>query len=71
VIRLVTDGRTDGQTHDDSIGLYRASIASRGNDDDDDDDDDDDGKVEFREKPLASTQFVWKCSTSQIMFSLQ
>ena len=26
--RLVTDGQTDGQTHDDS--LYRASIASRG-----------------------------------------
>ena len=27
-LRLVTDGRTDGQTHDDSI--YCASIASRG-----------------------------------------
>jgi len=27
-LRLVTDGRTDGRTHDDSN--YRASIASRG-----------------------------------------
>jgi len=26
--RLMTDGQTDGRTHDDSI--YRASIASRG-----------------------------------------
>jgi len=28
--RRVTDTHTDTQTHDDSIGLYRARIASRG-----------------------------------------